>query len=142
MVEHLTKLSMSEFTRDIVLDSRWGPQEVEVRLNCLPGPTLRLNVRQFVPSRHLFAIQTCSGSGAINVDLVDSLPIGIYNVNPEYLAATFSIYLENMIDNHLIEYSSNLLEVHRCSQSSQALTILFSWFQACRNQVRGLIQLS
>lgn len=133
MVQHLTRRSMDEFTQTVVAGNSWDSFDVDVGLSCLPEQPLHLNIRRYIPSCDLFALQTHANSA--NVDIRYSLPVGIYGADPKAMVQNFNTYLENIIDNHLIKYSSLLLQVSTCDYSSRTVRVLFSWFQEWKEEV-------
>lgn len=138
MVRHLTRGSMDEFTRSIVVKDRWESLEVPVRLSCLPGQPLFLNVSRFMPLCHLYSLQTHANSRA--TALRYSLPVGIREANPEIMAETFNTYLDTIFDKHLVEYSSLMLDIRGFDHSSRALMVLFKWLQAWKEKVNPQTQ--
>jgi serine/threonine protein kinase len=135
MVRHLTRDSMSEFTRWVVSEGRWDSVGVNVKLSCLSGRPLHLNVRRFVPSCHLLSHGKEPGASTLNSQ--DSLPVGIYGVDPELMAKGFNIYLDNIVDNNLMEYSTFLLRLCEGNHSGRILDCLFDWYYTWKKEVNS-----
>ena len=127
---------MQEFTRSVVVEDRWESIGVDVRLTCLPGQTLSLNVRRYMPSRHLDSIQTYNNSKTVDVRY--SLPIGICGANPEAMAETFATYLDTLVDNHLIEFAAFMQQLRGYDHSSRVWMALSRWFQMWKENVNLL----
>ena len=137
MVQHLTRRSLDEFTQSIVSGDLWDFEEVNVGLCCLPrvpGETLHFKVRRYIPSRHLFALQEHSNSE--NVDIRDTLPVGIYQPDVNTIVENFKTYLDDLVDSHLIRCTDLLRKIHKCDRSIRAIKELFFWFEAWKQQVR------
>jgi hypothetical protein len=136
MIQHLTPSYMESFTQSVVVQNGWGSTDVGVRLSCLPGQSLHLHVRRFVPSYHLYSVQTEENSKTISVRY--SLPVGIYEPDTEQMASSFSIYLDGIIDNHLIAYASFMIQDLGANNSSRALMVMCMWLQKWKHEVNHL----
>jgi hypothetical protein len=136
MIKHLTPNCMESFTRSVVVEDGWEPLDVGVRLSCLPGQPLHLNVRRFVPSYHLYSVQTKHNSNVISLRY--SLPVGIYDADPERMARSFSIYLDDIIDKSLIAYASFMIKLLGTNNSSRTLMVMCTWLKMWKHEVSPL----
>ena len=133
MIQHLTPNYMELFTRSVVVEDGWGPSDVGVRLSCLPGQSLHLNVRRFVPSFQLYYIQTQHNPNAVS--LQHSLPVGIYDADPKRMARSFSKYLDELIDKSLISYASFMIKFLGTNDSSRTLMVMCMWLKMWKHKV-------
>lgn len=137
MVRHLTIDSMNEFTRWVVSEDRWDSVGVNVRLSCLPRQPLHFKVRKFVPSCHLLSHGKEPGTSTLRSR--DSLSVGIYKADPELMAKTFNKYVDNIVDNNLMDHSAFLLRLCEGNHSSRVLDCLFDWYYAWKKEVNSYL---
>jgi len=133
MIRHLTQRSMKEFTRSLVTDNRWESFGVDVEILCLPGQPLHLNIRRYMPSCHLFSLQTQHNTQSI--DIRYSLPVGIYKPTHEAITKKFNTYVDKFIADYLFEYAKFMQELRGFDHSSRTLAVLFNWFESWKDGV-------
>jgi hypothetical protein len=139
MIQHLTRNSMYEFTKSVVSKDRWESGSVNLRLSCFPGQPLHVNnIRRFMPSCHLHSLQTHPNSRAIGIQY--SLPVGIFEPDLTKLGDSFDSYLNDIVNNHLIELAKFTLELRSHDRSSQAFRVLCTWFQTWKEHVSLYLQ--
>jgi hypothetical protein len=124
---------MQELIRAIVADDGWDALDTGVKISCLPGQPLRLNVRTFAQRSIISSLQRDPESRSLHTH--DSLPLGIYGADPLKLAQIFNKYLNNIVENHLLDHSDFVLRVQYLDHSSRALEVLFRWFHEWRETV-------
>ncbi|KAH8648726.1 kinase-like domain-containing protein [Tricladium varicosporioides] len=127
MVSHLNEHYLSRFTKCIVANSQWQPIEVRVRLSCLPRRPLHLRLQEFTPSCDLIALQNAPSNQG--VDTRSPLPVGIQRADPAILAEGLNKYINDIIDNHLTEYSPFLLRFCSDDHPSRVLHVIFNWYE-------------
>jgi hypothetical protein len=131
---HLTRSSMQELTRSFVADDHWDSFDTGVKVSCLPGQSLRVSVRAFVPRQSTSSVQKDPESQSFHTR--NSLNVAIYGADPLKLAQNFNNYLNSIIGSHFVKHSNFVLQVRNDDHSSRVLDILFEWFHEWRETVR------
>ncbi|PMD63247.1 uncharacterized protein K444DRAFT_330567 [Hyaloscypha bicolor E] len=132
MIQHLTQRSLKEFRRSVVADEQWESFGVDVQLLCLPWQPLHLNIRRYVPSCHLYSLQTQSNSQAMAIHY--SLPVGIYKPAQKATTRRFNKYLDKLINNHLPDYARFMHNLRGFDHSSRTLEVLLLCFQEWKDK--------
>ncbi|KAH7333186.1 kinase-like domain-containing protein [Rhexocercosporidium sp. MPI-PUGE-AT-0058] len=132
MIGHLTNTYLNGFTKSIVSNNQWESQDVDVTLSCIPRRPLPLTLRKFSPSCDLMSLQ---GDPGTTIDFRSTLPLGLHDVDIKVMAETFNNYLDDIVDNHLVECTPFLLQYCAGDQSSRVLYRMFGWFHAHKDDM-------